>query len=110
MARFGYRKYSLFRKRFRMIFITTGTQEPFDRLVEIMDAFALEYEEEIVIQALRGDYLARNVKVKQFFNPKEFDYYFRKASLIISHAGMGTILSALTIQKPILIFPRSAIL
>ena len=33
-----------------------------------------------------------------------------KASLIISHAGMGTILSALQKDKPIIVFPRIAAL
>ena len=42
--------------------------------------------------------------------PDEFNELFRKARLIVSHAGMGTILSALQQHKPIVIFPRIAAL
>ncbi|HUQ96914.1 MAG TPA: glycosyltransferase, partial [Chitinophagaceae bacterium] len=34
--------------------------------------------------------------------------YFNKASLIVSHAGMGNIISALEREKPILVLPRLA--
>ncbi|MEO8617181.1 MAG: glycosyltransferase, partial [Luteolibacter sp.] len=42
--------------------------------------------------------------------PAEFSELFRSASLIISHAGMGTILSALHFGKPILVMPKRAAL
>ena len=38
----------------------------------------------------------------------EFDELFEQASLIISHAGMGSILTALSSAKPVLIMPRRA--
>ena len=43
-----------------------------------------------------------------FIAPDEFNNIFDKARLIISHAGMGTILSALQKGKPIIVFPRIA--
>ena len=38
--------------------------------------------------------------------PLEFEENMKKADLIISHAGMGTIISALVNLKPIIVMPR----
>ncbi|KAA9340719.1 glycosyltransferase [Adhaeribacter soli] len=90
-----------------MIFVTIGTQEPFDRLIKTVDEFAPELNGmPIVAQVFNSTYKARNMKTFDFLTPKEFEDYFQQASLIISHAGMGTIISALTIAKPIVIVPR----
>lgn len=91
-----------------MIFITTGTQEPFDRLLKIMDEIAGNLNEKIVVQALKGDYVVKNMELIEFLDPIEFKEIFEKSSLIVSHAGMGTIISALTAKKPIIILPRIA--
>ena len=45
-----------------------------------------------------------------YIEPDEFNELFEKANTIVSHAGMGTILSALQKHKPIIIFPRIAAL
>ena len=91
-----------------MIFITIGTQEPFDRLIETMDELAkeLNIEELFVAQTFGGKYKVHNMKSYGFLNPVEFDELFNSARLIISHAGMGTVVSALTKAKPILVMPR----
>ena len=91
-----------------MIFVTTGTQEPFDRLVQIIDDFAETCNEEIIVQAIHTKYPVQNVKVLGFLDPQEYKKIFEEARVIISHAGMGTIISALTNLKPIIIFPRIA--
>ncbi len=49
-----------------------------------------------------------NIKFSNFLQPPEFLEHFRTASVIISHAGMGTILSALHYRKPILVMPKRA--
>lgn len=91
-----------------MIFVTTGTQEPFDRLLHIVSTFAATVDTQIVIQAKTNKKFPTNVVVHEFLSPKEFDSYFNSANFIISHAGMGTIISALYKSKPLVIFPRIA--
>lgn len=91
-----------------MIFVTTGTQEPFDRLLKIISKLAHESDEEIVIQAKTGLIFPNHVTVKDFVTPIEFGDLFGKADLVISHAGMGTIISALQNRKPLVVFPRIA--
>lgn len=91
-----------------MIFVTTGTQEPFDRLLKIISLFANDYNEEIIIQAKTSLSFSSNIIIKEFLSPNEFNEVFSRANLVVSHAGMGTILSALQIAKPLIIFPRIA--
>ena len=91
-----------------MIFVTIGTQIPFDRLIEILDRIAPELNEEIYAQALRGKYKPKHFKLIDFIEPDEFEKVFAQARLIVAHAGMGTILSALRNSKPLVILPRLA--
>jgi uncharacterized protein (TIGR00661 family) len=90
-----------------VIFVTTGTQEPFDRLIKAVDEIAYNLAGvTFVVQAFTDDYQAKNFKIAQFISPAEFQQHIINAELIISHAGMGSIISALTNSKPIIVMPR----
>jgi UDP-N-acetylglucosamine transferase subunit ALG13 len=94
-----------------VIFLTTGTQLPFDRLVRAVDDWADTAQPEggiaaQVLPAPRAPYVPRNFKTRARLTPAEYDEMFAKADLIVSHAGMGTILTALTNGKRICIMPR----
>ena len=94
-----------------MIFVTVGTDQPFDRLIQIVDEWARENKRTDVFaqigeRAIAPTYIAH----REFLEPAEFTKRFSSADLIIAHAGMGTILSALRYNKPILIMPRLATL
>ena len=93
-----------------MIFVTLGTQLPFDRLIKIIDELAPQLNEEVIAQVYQCRFTPRNIKTVDFLSPNEFNELFDKARLIISHAGMGTILSAQQKHKPIIVFPRIAAL
>jgi len=93
-----------------MIFVVTGTQLPFDRLIKMLDEIAPELNEEIVAQVNGSNYLPRYVNTIDILPPDEFDSIFSRARLIVAHAGIGTIISAMQNQKPIIIFPRIAAL
>lgn len=93
-----------------MIFATIGTQVPFDRFVRMVDELAeeLSINEEIIVQTIGMRYHPKHVTTVGFLSPDVFDRYITKARLIIAHAGMGTIISALLSNKPIIIVPRLA--
>ncbi len=91
-----------------MIFCTIGTQAPFDRFLKIVDEVAADIDEEIVAQVYKSHYMAKNIKTVDFLPPDEFQRLFSAARMIISHAGMGTIISAMQLHKPIVVFPRIA--
>jgi UDP-N-acetylglucosamine transferase subunit ALG13 len=41
-----------------------------------------------------------------FLSPSRAESLMRDASLIVAHAGMGSVLAALSLRKPIVILPR----
>ncbi len=94
-----------------MIFVTTGTQLPFDRLLKAVDALAARFPaDEFIVQVKKENYTvtSTNISVVEFIAPSEFDSYVQKASLIISHAGIGTMVAAAEAGKPLILFPRVA--
>lgn len=91
-----------------MIFCTIGTQAPFDRFLKIVDEVAADIDEEIVAQVYKSHYTAKNIKTVDFLPPDKFQELFRSARMIVAHAGMGTIISAMQQEKPIIVFPRIA--
>ena len=92
-----------------MILITVGTDSPFDRLVKVVDKWAGEHaREDIYAQIGEGGWEPKNIRFSHFLKPPEFQKLFNSAKVVVSHAGMGTILSALHQEKPILVMPKRA--
>jgi UDP-N-acetylglucosamine transferase subunit ALG13 len=91
-----------------MIFLTVGTLFPFDRLVRAIDAAAGDdlITDEIFAQIGESSYKPRNFESVPSLEKGLFDKYFTEASFVISHAGMGTIIMALSHNKPLLVMPR----
>lgn len=91
------------------IFVVVGTQEPFDRMIKAIDNWAGDHPgNEIFAQISHAGYLPINMEYTDFITPDIFDQRFNEADLIVSHAGMGTIISALRNSKPIVVMPRFA--
>jgi len=91
-----------------MIFLTVGTQFPFDRLVRAVDeAFdnGVIYEE-VFAQIGETSYRPRNFESAVSLDKEAFDKRLKQSSSIISHAGIGTITMALDHNKPLLAMPR----
>lgn len=92
-----------------MIFVTVGTQLAFDRLIAAVDAWAGQNpDEKVFAQIGPGDYKPEHCEFADFVPPDNANELFRNADLIVSHAGMGSILTALKYRKPILVLPRKA--
>jgi len=90
-----------------VIFVTVGTQLPFDRLVGAMDDWAARHPGvEVFGQIGPTSAMPRHFKAVDFLPPAEVEHYFRRADCIAAHAGMGTILSALVLRRPLIIMPR----
>jgi UDP-N-acetylglucosamine transferase subunit ALG13 len=92
-----------------MIFITVGTDQPFDRMMRIVDKWARENNRsDVFAQIGEGGWEPKFIPHATLLEPAEFKKRFAAATLIIAHAGMGTILSALLQGKPILVMPKKA--
>ena len=91
-----------------MIFLTVGTQFPFDRLVRTVDQLCEEgtIKDEVFAQIGESTYRPRHFEAVAWLDKKAFDERFRRAWAIVSHAGMGVIMMALDHGKPLLVMPR----
>lgn len=92
-----------------MIFVTVGTQLPFERLIRGMDAWAEQHGDETVIaQVGMTKYRPRHMEVTEKLDPTRYQEYFENARLVVSHVGMGTIISGLERAKQLVLMPRLA--
>ncbi len=94
-----------------MIFVTVGTDLPFNRLVRVVDEWAGAHQRsDVFAQIGETDWRPAHIGWSKFIQPPEFTRRFSEADVVVAHAGMGTILSALQFEKPILVMPRRATL
>ncbi|OBV11224.1 glycosyltransferase [Erythrobacter dokdonensis] len=91
-----------------MIIVTVGMQLGFDRLIAAMDALAPGLAMPVIAQTGKGLYRPQNMEVREKIAPAEFEALVERCSLIVSHAGIGTVLTAARFGKPILVMPRRA--
>lgn len=92
-----------------MIFVTVGSQLPFDRLIKAVDEWASNKKDiKIFAQIGLSNYKPQNIEFCNTMTPDEYNNYLGRADFIIAHAGMGTIISALESCKPLLLMPRLA--
>ena len=91
-----------------MIFVTVGTHEqPFRRLVEYMDNWASEHDEEVLIQAGYTDYRAKYAKIKKFLPREEMAKCISQARIVITHGGPACYSEVLRAGKVPVVVPRS---
>lgn len=91
-----------------MIFVTLGTQDKeFKRLLVSIEEYAKEYDEEVVVQAGYTKYESSILKIYDFLSQEEFEKYMSEADIVVTHAGVGSILTALKYGKPIVSAARS---
>lgn len=93
-----------------MILVTVGSQLPFDRLIKIMDEVALDLNERVFAQVGKTNFAPKHITTVEKVAPAEFNKLMQSSRVIVSHAGIGSILTAQKWKKPIVIFPRRAAL
>lgn len=92
-----------------MIFVTVGTQGSFDRLIRAIDEWAgARGRADIFAQIGPSDLRPEHIRSAPFVGADEFRQHVEVASLIVAHAGMGSIITALELGKRILVMPRRA--
>jgi UDP-N-acetylglucosamine transferase subunit ALG13 len=92
-----------------MIFVTVGTQGQFDRLIRTVDEWAGAHgRADVFAQTGPSDYHSEHIRTERFIDATEFRKRVEAATLVISHAGMGSIITALELGKRIIVMPRRA--
>jgi len=94
-----------------MIFVTVGQALPFDRLIRAADEWAGRAgRTDVFAQIGDGRYEPRHCRWARKVSPGEFETYAHEAEAIVAHAGMGTIITALELGRPLIVMPRRAAL
>lgn len=94
-----------------MIFVTLGTQDKsFTRLLEAIEKEILNgnITDEVVVQAGFTKYKSEKMRIFDLISQDDFTAYMKKADLIISHGGVGSIITALNSGKKVIAAPRLA--
>lgn len=89
-----------------LIFVTIGLMYGFDRLVKEMDRIAEWTEEGIIIQIGKTAYVPKNATYFRFRSKEEMNVLYENSRIVVCHAGVGSILSALEHGKPVIAVPR----
>jgi UDP-N-acetylglucosamine transferase subunit ALG13 len=90
-----------------LIFATLGTHhDPFPRAVDA--ALAIAGDGELVVQHGHTEPVAAgaNVRFYQWLVPDEVNEFFRVATLVITHAGVATLVGALRAGHHPIVIPR----
>jgi beta-1,4-N-acetylglucosaminyltransferase len=90
-----------------MIFVTVGSSKiPFDRLLRAIDRAAID--EEIVVQLGASTIRPRCSQSVDFLSYEQFVEHVRLARVIVTHAGVGSIVTTLAERKRPVVVPRQA--
>lgn len=96
---------------FLMILVTLGTQDKsFERLLKAVDKEIKKgnIKEEVVVQAGYTNFSSSNMEIFDLVSPKKLEQLQKKARIIITHGGVGSILGSLKYDKPVIAAARLA--
>lgn len=90
-----------------MIFVTVGTHEQtFNRLVEYMDNWAAEHDEEVIIQTGFSTYEPKYCEWSKLYPYSQMVELVEKARIVITHGGPSSFIMPLQIGKIPIVVPR----
>lgn len=92
-----------------MILVTLGTQDkPFTRLLEEVEKLIKNkvIKEKVIVQAGHTKYTSKYMEIFDYLPKDELEKLIDETSILITHAGVGTIFDALKRDKKIIAVPR----
>lgn len=94
-----------------MVFVTLGTNdESFARLLKAIDK-AIDkglIKDKVVVQAGCTKYESKNMEIMDLVPREKFDEYIEKCDLLITHGGVGSILTGINKNKKVIAVARLA--
>lgn len=92
-----------------MIFVTVGTQKfQMDRLLKAVDEIACKeiLQEKFFVQRGYGTYIPEHCDYVSFLNKGEMEQKVDQCTVLVCHAGVGSILLGLERQRKVIVVPR----
>jgi UDP-N-acetylglucosamine transferase subunit ALG13 len=90
-----------------MIFVTVGTQLPFNRLLDLMDDWSNNNKNiKIIAQIANSKLTYKSIETYDYLKPADYENLVKKALVLVGHAGTGTIFTGRKYGVPIIIMPR----
>ena len=93
-----------------MILVTLGTQDKkFYRLLDMIEKEIINgnIKEEVIVQAgYSSDYKSENMKIFDLLPMNEFDELIEKCNILITHGGVGSIITGLKNTKKVIAIAR----
>lgn len=92
-----------------MIFVTLGTQDkPFTRLLEAIQKQIDNgnIKDKVVVQAGYTKFKSDNMEIYDLINMEDFDRLIKDCDILITHGGVGNILTGLKYNKKIIAAAR----
>ena len=92
-----------------MILVLLGTQNnSFHRLLEKIDELINKkvIDEKVLVQAGYTKYESKNMRIFDLIPQEELERYQEQADLIITHGGVGSIISSIKKGKKVIAVPR----
>ena len=92
-----------------MILVLLGTQNnSFHRLLEEIEKNIEDgtIQEEVIVQAGYTKFESENMKIFGLIPKEELEEYERQANLIITHGGVGSIITSIKKDKKVIAVPR----
>ena len=92
-----------------MILVTLGTQHnSFHRLLEKIQEMIDKkvIKEKVIVQAGRTKFESKDMEILGIVPEKKLKKLMEKADLIITHGGVGSIVTALKLHKKVIAVPR----
>lgn len=94
-----------------LIFVTLGTQDkPFTRLLEAIEKEIRNgnIQDDVIVQSGFTKYKSEKMRIFDLISQEDFVNYIKQADVIISHGGVGSIITALNFGKKVIAVPRLA--
>lgn len=94
-----------------MIFVTLGTQDkPFTRLLQKIDEEISNgnIKDKVIVQGGCTKLNTKNMEIFNQVSQQEFEEYINNCDILLTHAGVGSIITGLKYNKKVVAVPRLA--
>lgn len=92
-----------------MIFVTLGTQDKqFKRLLELIDKEIENktIKDKVIVQKGNTKYESKNMEIYDFLSKEDYEKYMKECKILITHGGVGSILTGIEYGKVVIACPR----